>query len=33
MIDKRDRRGLHMPTETNAQVEQLPIAPDAGAYQ
>jgi hypothetical protein len=33
MIDKRDRRGLHMPTETTAQVEQLPIAPDEGDYQ
>jgi hypothetical protein len=33
MIDKRDRQGLHMPTETTAQVEQLPNAPDEGDYQ
>ncbi|MGB7010183.1 MAG: hypothetical protein WBD97_07210 [Pseudolabrys sp.] len=32
MIDKRDRQGLHMPTETTAQVEQLPNAPDEGDY-
>jgi len=33
MIDKRDRQGLHMPTETTAQVEQSPNAPDEGDYQ
>ncbi|MFZ0064531.1 MAG: hypothetical protein WAK90_00025 [Pseudolabrys sp.] len=33
MIDKRDRQGLHMPTETTAQAEQLPNAPDEGDYQ
>jgi hypothetical protein len=33
MIDKRDRQGLHMPTETTAQVEQLPNGPDEGDYQ